>query len=479
MATASVPRSWERRSTLCVDLDGTLFPGDLLWESIIRLVKRRPLSLLMLPVWLLRGRAHFKREIAKRVTFDPRSLPYREDVLAFLSASKARGTDLVLATGADERQARAVAAHLGMFSDVVASDGSRNLSGHRKAHFLAARFGANQFDYLGNDWVDLPIWTAAGRAMVAGAPRRLLSHLSGRLDIVKVLSPSGGRLRPMVRALRPYQWVKNLLVLVPLITSHQILSPSLLGRSLVTMLAFCLCASAIYIVNDLLDIESDRLHPRKKRRPFAAGELGVPTGIAMSIGLFATSLAGAWLGVSLATAGIIALYAAATSAYSFRLKREPVADVFLLALLYVVRIFAGGVATGIVISTWLLAFAMFFFLSLAFVKRYSELSTHGGTMPGRGYQANDSLWMHAIGTSSGYMAVLVLALYVKSPEVVGLYGRPSVLWLLCPLLLYWITVTWFRAGRGTSVDDPVLEAVRDPMSYVSGLLGAVILISAL
>ena len=305
----------------------------------------------------------------------------------------------------------------------------------------------------------------------------LSSNTAAALDAPPL--PRRGVVSTMVRALRPYQWVKNILVFVPLVTSHTLLQTDLLRRSALTFIAFSLCASAIYVLNDLNDLHADRQHPRKRLRPLASGELSVRTGILLITLLLPASLAIALVGVSAQVAGVLALYVAITTAYTWRLKREPVTDVFVLAALYVVRVVAGGVATEIQLSAWLLAFAVFIFLSLAYVKRYIELTTRSGHMPGRGYRADDGLWMHAVGTSSGYMAVLVLALYVNSSEVTALYQRPTILLLLCPMLLFWITRLWFRAGRRQLHDDPVIEALKDPGSYILATAAAAVLLAAL
>jgi 4-hydroxybenzoate polyprenyltransferase/phosphoserine phosphatase len=472
-------RAQQTRPTVCVDLDGTLIAGDLMWESLLLLIKRAPLAALMVPLWMLRGRAFLKHQIAMHVTLDPGTLLYRDEVLAFLRHSHSQGRSLVLATGADEIHARAIATHLGIFSDVLASDGRRNLSGRHKAARLAERFGAHRFDYLGNAWADVPSWLTAGRAIVVAAPARLLQHLKPRIEITSVLASRPALLRSVVRAMRPHQWVKNLLVFVPAIGAHRLFDVDAVRPTVFTLVAFSLCASAIYVANDMLDIHADRQHPRKRHRPFAAGELSIPVGAVMSVSLTAMALGVAVAGVSWSLALTLLGYVAANAAYSFRLKREPVADVFLLTALYELRIVAGAVATSIPLSTWLLAFALFFFLSLACVKRYLEVSANPGAVPGRGYTPQDALWMHSIGTSSGYMAILVLALYVNSPEVMRLYTQPHLLWILCPVLLYWLSRLWFAAGRGKVHDDPVVEAVHDPMSYVAGAVSAAVVLAAL
>ena len=299
-----------------------------------------------------------------------------------------------------------------------------------------------------------------------------------------MLELSPPRVRPqtltaVIRALRPYQWVKNLLVVVPTIAAHRLSEPSLSAVNLLAFFCFCLAASGVYLANDVFDVEADRLHPRKRLRPIASGELSIPAATVLSLVCMAAASLLAWTTVSREFAGMVLLYMAAAGAYSTRLKREPVVDVFLLAALYVVRVMAGGIATDIPISSWLLAFAMFLFLSLAFVKRYTELFLIKGSLAGRGYVPGDDRWLPAIGISSGYMAVLVLALYVNSTEVARLYSRPVNLWWLCPLLLFWVTRLWFRASREIAHDDPVIEALRDPVTYVLGVVSAVILYTSI
>lgn len=273
----------------------------------------------------------------------------------------------------------------------------------------------------------------------------------------------------MLRALRPHQWVKNLLVAVPMIAGHKILDADVWALTACTFVLFSLSASAVYIFNDILDIEADRRHPRKRERPFASGELTVRFGVTLATGLLVGAAGFTALTLPPAVAAIAGVYLVATTAYSLLLKRHPVIDVFALTGLYVLRIIAGGVATATPLSSWLLAFALFFFLSLAFVKRYAEVIMTEGWLAGRGYGAQDALWMQSVGTSSGYMAVLVLALYVNAADVTVMYTRPQVLGMLCPVLLLWITRLWFRAGRKQVHDDPVVEAIRDKATYVAGI----------
>jgi 4-hydroxybenzoate polyprenyltransferase len=459
---------------VCVDLDGTLIVADLFWEGLVRLIRRWPHLLFMLPLWALRGRAFLKHQVAQRVPIDPPSLQYRREVLDALEAVRMSGISIVLATGSNSIYATQVARHLGLFSDVIASDDSVNVSGRMKARILSERFGPKGFHYFGNSRRDLPVWLAARSATVVGASDRLARAARRRVRTEAVLAPKSGNVAAVVRAIRPYQWVKNLLVFVPVLTSHNLLNIGMLRPTVFAFIAFSLCASSIYVLNDILDLEADRLHPRKKCRPFAAGVLSIPAGLLAAAMLIVAGIAAATIGASPATALTLTAYIGITTAYSLWLKRQPVIDVFVLAGLYVLRVWAGGIASGIELSSWLLGFALFLFLSLAFSKRYAEIRGNG-QMPGRGYIAADASWMHGIGISSGYMAALVLALYVSAPDVTALYRQPKVLWLLCPVMLFWITRMWFRAGRGVMHDDPVVEALKDPVTYGCAIISAIVL----
>lgn len=478
--TASPARHSAVAVPVCIDLDGTLITGDLMWESFIALIKRNPLKALMVAMSVFGGRAHFKRKIAEQVAIEPAELVYRREVLDELATLNREGVPLLLATASHETYARAVSAHLGIFQDVVASDGLRNLSGRKKAAALVERFGEKGFDYIGNDWADVPVWrVAATPTVVAGSPS-LVRQLTSERGDARVLAPRRNPVVAGLIAMRPHQWAKNMLVFIPLIAAHDIFDVSAVWKATLTFVAFSLCASAIYILNDIFDVRADRKHPRKCRRPFASGELSIPTGVGMALVLLSASALFAVGGGSWLVGVMLGLYVLITSAYTLRLKRVPVADVFTLTGLYVLRIVAGAVSTATLLTTWLLAFALFFFLGLAFIKRYVEVMSTGGQLPGREYGPEDAQWMQAIGTSASYMAVVVLALYVNQPEVTQLYSHPDVLWLLCPLLLFWSTRLWFRAGRHLVHDDPVVEALKDPLGYVTvGMASIIMLIAAL
>jgi 4-hydroxybenzoate polyprenyltransferase len=465
---------------VCVDLDGTLIVGDLLWEAFAKLIREAPFRALLTLVALLRGRAYFKQRVAEQVTLDPSTLTYRTELLNLLTKISREGAHLVLVTASDRAYATAVADHVKIFRDVISSDGSTNLKGRQKAQQLVERFGEGRFHYVANDWADVPVWqVAAGATAVAPSPS-LRKYLTAQYPGIAVLAPRPHPVKSFVRAMRPHQWAKNALVFVPVVAAHQILRIDLMMTAFLTFLAFNLCASAIYLVNDVFDAPADRLHPRKNTRPFAAGELTLPQGLIGAAALLLASMIFAATAISAALVAVLAVYVAVTTAYSVKFKRVPVVDVFTLTALYVIRIIAGGVATGTPLSSWFLAFGLFLFLSLAFVKRYVELLTTNGLMPGREYRSDDALWMHAIGTSAGYMAVLILALYITAPEVMALYARPRVLWPLCPLLLFWLTRLWFRAGRRLVHDDPVVETLRDPMGYfLLGIASVIVTAAAL
>jgi 4-hydroxybenzoate polyprenyltransferase len=283
------------------------------------------------------------------------------------------------------------------------------------------------------------------------------------------------------RALRVHQWLKNLLVFLPIVLAHRWREWPLLIDVVWATAAFCLCASSVYILNDILDRDFDRRHPSKRNRPFASGALTVRQGLWTAAALLGASalIAGRLNGLF---AACLALYFVLAAAYSLWIKRVPVLDVILLAALYTLRILAGSAAATIAPSFWLLAFSQFMFLSLALVKRYAEIDTttrvSGDTLIGRGYGRDDATLMLGLGPAAGFVAVLVLALYINSPESLVLYRHPQALWLICPLLLYWVTRVWFLTARGQMHEDPVVFAARDPVSLAAGVLAVVAILVA-
>lgn len=463
---------------MCVDLDGTLIRTDLLHECAVAFVRRNPLRVFLLFAWLLGGKAKLKQRLAERVDLQFSLLPYREEVVALIREAKEQGRRVVLATASNERLARGVAEHLQLFDEVIASDVRTNLAGTRKRDALVARFGERGFAYIGDAPVDLPIWRSSAQAILAGRRSSLVRGLDG----ARVLENTDrSRLRSAVKTLRLHQWSKNVLVFLPIFTAHRFAELPMLLAGVGTFFAFGLCASSVYILNDLLDLEADRAHPTKKARPFASGELSVAAGVVLSPVLLACGLSlAAWLAMPLF--GLLVAYFALNLAYTFWLKQVVVVDVLLLASMYTARIFAGAAATSLFVSPWLLAFSMFFFVSLALVKRCAELSLRRARneekLAGRAYVTADLETVRSLGTSTGGLAVLVFALYLQSDIVRSLYTHPERLWAMCPLILYWVGRVWLLVNRGEMNQDPVVFALKDRVSYVVGALGVAVALIA-
>lgn len=472
----SSPTEHASKIPLCVDLDGTLIRTDLLYESTLRLVKTNPLLLLQLPFWLVAGKTVLKRRLTERVGLDVTQLPYNEPFVEWLRENAAHGRRLVLCTASDERYAQAVAEHLGIFSDVIGSDSSRNNSAHHKAQALVARFGRSGFDYAGNSKADLPVWRDARRAILVNTPSPVAAEVRAQGNVDSEFSATGTGPSVWCKALRLRQWLKNLLLFLPLLASHRIAEPELLAQAALAFLAFGLCASSVYLANDLLDLENDRQHPRKRLRPFAAGTLSLAWGAALAPILSLVAFVFAWQ-VNAKFAMWLGGYFALTTAYTFLLKRIMLLDSLALAGLYTLRIVAGGMAVGVPVSFWLLTFSLFLFLSLAFVKRFTELRVvagQGGTIaPGRGYQTEDAPLVEMFGIASGFTAALVMAFYINSDAVKRLYADPEWLWLTVPIIVFWVGWIWLRAHRNEMDDDPVMFATRDRLSLAAGALFAV------
>lgn len=463
---------------VCVDLDGSLIHSDLLLESFLLLIKRNPLYLLLVPLWLLRGKAHLKSEIARRVTLDGAALPYTKPFVTWLKEQKAQGRPLWLCTASDARMAQAVADHLGIFDGVLASNGQTNLSGHNKAAELVARFGEKGFDYCGNHRVDLAIWARARAAIVVNAGPGLIKSAAKVTQVSHTVPPVRVGVRTVLKALRVHQWAKNALIFIPVAGAHRLLNLGAIADSLLAFLAFSLCASSVYLLNDMLDLEADRQHHSKCHRPFAAGHLSLLFGLLMAPTLLAGALLIAWV-LPVQFLGVLAVYYVATLAYSFGLKKIVMVDVLALAGLYTIRIVAGAAATQIALSFWLLIFAIFIFLSLAIVKRYAELHVMRQrgklTAKGRGYQVEDLSILQSLGTASGYLSILVLGLYLNSPDVSVMYRHPKLVWALVPIMLYWISRIWMETHRGQMHDDPLIYALKDRVSLCIGVVAVLIL----
>ena len=432
----------------------------MLHESALRALRDRPWDALRIPYWLSQGKALLKQRLAQGGGFDASSLPYAPDLLAWLKDQKAQGRQLILCTASDMSIATAIAAHLDIFDDVMASDGVVNLAGHHKAEALEQRFGRAGFDYAGNSRADLATRAAA------------------QCEVERVFAAPAAGLGTWRRVLRVHQWMKNLLLFVPLMAAHLLTEVDTLLVLGIAFVAFSLCASSVYIANDLLDLESDRQHPRKCTRPFASGVVPAWMGVALAPLLLVASIVLA----SVVGTGFLAcmvVYFLLTCVYSWTLKRLVLVDCLTLAVLYTLRIIAGAAAAGIALSFWLLAFSVFLFLSLAFVKRYAELQLQIATgkekVHGRGYLTSDAPLIQTLGITSGYASVVVLALYLNSTAVLQLYRTPELVWGAVPVMLFWISWIWLKAHRGDMHDDPLVFAVKDKVSLMAGVLFALVL----
>ncbi|MBC7784120.1 MAG: UbiA family prenyltransferase [Burkholderiales bacterium] len=460
---------------LYVDLDGTLIRADTMQQASLLLLRDHPWQAIRALLAMRHGRHAAKDIVAAHVTLDAAHFPYRTAVLDYVRDAKAQGRRVILATGSHKRYADAVAAHVGIFDAVMATEKEINLIGPHKLEQIRADCGEDGFEYLGDSGADIVIFEASHTAGMVGG-RRFQPLTNAKVSVHQLGHLHNNRLPDLIRLLRPHQWVKNVLVFLPLFASHRLDEARLVLATIATFIIFSLISSANYILNDLFDCETDRRHPAKRDRPIASGAVTIPRAILLSAVLMAAGLIGAAL-VTLPLLWVMLSYLLLANLYSFQLKRRLLVDVIALAGMYTLRPIAGGAATAfaelpIVLSTWLLAFCMFFFACIAFAKRYTELRMQVSELPqtplpGRGYQTADLDILRVVGPVNGYLAVMVIALYISSPAVKTLYARPEILWLICPVLGYWLTRLWFLAHRGVLHDDPVVFALKDAKSYLA------------
>jgi 4-hydroxybenzoate polyprenyltransferase len=466
----------QEKTILAVDLDGSLIKTDLLYESVIRLIFTKPWLVILLPFWLLSGKTHLKQCLDKAITLETEHLPWNNELIHYLEEEKKSGRTIILCTGSWQSLADKVAAKFTFFTDAHGSNQNVNLTGTSKANFLVERYGEKNFSYVGNESLDLKIWQHAKSAVVISKSPALAEKTSAVCTIEKTLAGSSGlSFRSILKQIRIHQWVKNALIFVPLVTSHQLSDTNLLISAMIAFVAYGLCASATYIINDLSDLTSDRKNDKKKYRPLAAGEISIPQGIILSAILLTTSLVIAaqlngWFLYSLLT------YIAVTLSYSFKIKHLQSLDITVLAGLYTLRIISGALAVDVLPSFWLLAFSMFIFLCLALIKRLSEVINNQEKysketkLSGRGYYIGDLQVLMSLATASGMLSILVFAMYINSPETISLYAEPYILWLLCPLFAYWIIRVIIMASRGEVDEDPILFAIKDSRSWITGIL---------
>lgn len=474
--------SKDRRSKivpLCVDMDGTLIKTDLLFESLLKLIKQNPFAIFLVFIWLLKGKANVKSQIAQRVYIAANTLPYNREVIEYIKLNSRKA---ILVTGSNWRLAAEVAEYLGIFHDVIASDDHINLTKSNKRNHLVDRFGENGFDYIGNDKDDWPVWTAARNVFIVSKNNKYLKDTQKVFTPTKVFKLPSITFRDFIKAIRVHQWVKNLLIFIPFLLEHQLNNFSDIRVLVLGFLCLSFLASFTYIVNDLLDLESDRQNKTKKLRAFASGKLSIKQGLAIMILLFAAVVATAPL-LPMPFILVLGAYFISTLSYSFYFKSVAMLDVCVLASLYTLRVIGGGLAINSELSFWLLAFSMFFFLSLALAKRVSELENlkqqQRQSSNGRAYQVIDLPMLTSAGVSSGILSIAVVALYINGEKVLQMYPLPQALWLICPLLLYWIGRVWMITARGEMHEDPILFAIRDHTSILTAFFAVLVILSAL
>ncbi len=463
-----------------VDVDGTLIYTDLLYEATLKLIKKYPLKLFLLPFWLLRGKAFLKNKITQYVEIFPNVLPYHEEFLVFLKEQHQQGRKIFLASASHQKFVEKIAHYLGIFSGILASNESTNLSGIKKLQAILEQEKNGRFAYAGNSKSDLVIWKRAYEVIIVNASKKIEDSFQSQNQSPKIFKGLRPKITTWIKALRIHQWLKNVLLFVPLLTAHVSDKISFAGLVFVAFFCFGFVASATYIINDLFDLDSDRQHPKKCKRPVASGKISIISAGIMSVFLLTLGFLISIFFLPTSFTAMLGIYLVSTLSYSLYFKQRLLLDVIMLAGLYTLRIFAGAMAIQVEVSFWLLAFSMFMFFSLALVKRCSELylmqENNVASLNGRGYQTSDYAIIQTMGIASGYAAVLVFALYIDSKAVTEYYSHPKVLWLLCPILWYWLNRMWIKTSRGQMHDDPVMFSLSDPVSWCAIFSGAIVFI---
>lgn len=468
---------------LVCDLDETLVKTDCFYEAMALLIKTNPLYLLYFPIWLSKGLPNFKNQVFSRVSLDIANLPYNHEVINFIKNEKAKGRQIVLATATPEYIAIEVNDYLGLFDLVLGTNEKINLKSHNKTKKLNELFGEKGYDYIGDSLADINVWKSADKAYLVAKTNYSKNKILDKVQVEKIIFEYDNFAPFIIKEIRVYQWIKNILLFIPLLLAHKFIDSKSLLDLLIAFFSFNFIASSVYILNDMSDLKSDRLHRSKKYRPFAAGHLRLQYAFILVPLLIFLSLFSALTLLNIKFLFVLLFYFVVTSLYSVILKRIPIIDILVLASLYAIRIIAGSVVAEVYLSPWLLGFTLFFFLSLAIVKRFTELNyllseniekTHG-----RGYEIRDISMLRVMGITSGFLSIMVLVLYLNSEEVRALYTHPSYLWGVAPLLLYWLMNMWFIAERGNLNDDPVVFAAKNISSYLVMILIAIIMFLAI
>jgi len=464
---------------LCVDLDGTLLRSDMLLESLLAMIKDNPASVFQLPFWMVKGKAHFKSQIASRVDFSSCHLPFNEEVVEYVLEQRA-SRRTVLVTGTHQSLAEAVANSVDLFDEVIGSTSETNLTSHRKRDLLQSRFGVKGFDYIGNDKDDLNVWPAAREAMVVSAPTGIASYELQTFE--RIFNTKASKFSDYLSLLRVHQWSKNALIAVPFFLDHRINDVAAFTTVVLAFVAMSMLSSATYIFNDMLDLQADRQNDTKCKRALASGAVTIPRAAQVIAGLVVLLLIVTSM-LPTAFNGTLFLYLITTLTYSLLLKKKAMVDIITIAALHTLRVVAGILVIQAAWSFWLLGFSMFFFFSLASAKRVAELinlqQAGRQSTVGRDYQTADIPVMLASGVSTGFISIMIVALYINSEKVQTMYANPMILWLLCPVLMYWVGRIWIYTARGQMHEDPIVFAMTDRGSKLTALTLASILIAAM
>lgn len=455
----------DRDFPLCVDLDGTLIAGDTLLDSTFIAIKKKPIIVFFLPFWIIKGKLFFKEQIHKIAEPDYSTLVFRDNLIEFIENEKNKGRKIVLATASSQKIANKIADELGIFDLVFGSCDGINLKSLNKREKLIEQFGEKGFDYIGDSLADLEVFKSARKAYLVEPSKKVFSKTQKLGNLEKVFGKKENIFPLILREIRVYQWIKNILIFLPILLAHILPLGEYAFKLILAFLGFSFVASSVYVLNDLLDISSDRLHPTKKNRPFASGQLNAKVGLWLFPLLFILGITPSLVFLPIEFNLILLFYFVLTTLYSFYLKRIYVIDILVLSLLYTLRLIAGAVVVDVYVSPWLIAFSMFIFISLACVKRYTELYSinvlNKQSISGRGYISDDINLVKTIGVSSGMISILVFVLYVNSKEVMSLYSNPYLLYIAAFLFLYWILRIWFVAVRGQMTDDPIVFTLKD------------------
>ncbi len=450
------------RPLIC-ELDGTLLKTDLRSERLMRKAKH------------ILKRVISSDTDSKQTQLDNNatntSLPINEEIFEFLQARRSAGQSLVLRSDEDSEHVTSLLGDKYIFEEVIS---------HNNAELLKSKFG--EFDYLGTERTPLSTWQAATNCFTVETGSKTPEKLKqNNLKLSQQFSVSRGDAKSIFKSLRVYQWLKNLLVFVPIITSQQLNNTAALKSSIIMFFCFSMVASFGYIVNDLLDLQSDRSHPVKRTRPFASGALSVGHGVFIGIVLLALAgIGGLFLPVEANLA--LGIYLMLTVLYSLYLKTKLMIDVVALGGLFTLRVIGGAAAIESELSFYLLSFSIFIFSSLAMVKRFAELDNlqkrNKLAARGRGYQVGDIESVRIIGISLGYMSVFIMGQYINSPLVTQYYNHPKFIWLLFPLLTFWLGRLWILASRGEVNEDPLIFTIKDTTSLLVVAVSVIILIAA-